>query len=70
MAAEKSDPEHTYKFFPNENPWTWEQQSTAEEVKDADNLLQRASVQEGRTRRTEGAEHHNEQQESGKSHER
>jgi hypothetical protein len=25
---EKSDPESTYKYFPDENPWTWEQQHT------------------------------------------
>jgi hypothetical protein len=70
ISAEKSDPEHTYKFFPNENPWTWEQQNTTEENEDTTNPPRKASAQEGRPRRTEGTGHHNEQQETDKSRER
>jgi hypothetical protein len=70
MAAEKSDPEHTYKYFPDENPWTWEQQNAAEEDEDTDNLLKRPSAQEGRTREAERTGHQDERQESDRSRER
>jgi hypothetical protein len=69
LAAEKSDPEHTYKFFPNENPWTWEQQDTADGTEDASDLLKKANAQEEKRRRTEEAGHHKERQESIRSRE-
>jgi hypothetical protein len=68
-AAEKSDPEHTYKYFPNENPWTWEQQNTTEEAEDANNPPNRAGARKMTIQRTEGAEHHNDRHSSDKNHE-
>jgi hypothetical protein len=66
-AAEKSDPEHTDKYFPNDDPWTWEQQNTEDEAESTDNLLNRTNTREGRTRRTEEPPHCNGQQESSRS---
>ena len=44
----KADPENTYKYFPDNNPWTWEQHNTTIETADASGLKQ-ASMQADRT---------------------
>ena len=43
--VEKTDPEHTYKYFPNDNPWTWEQHSHIGDSTDAGDLFQKATTQ-------------------------
>ena len=30
---EATDPEHTYKYFPSQDAWTWEQEATEWDVK-------------------------------------
>jgi hypothetical protein len=70
IAAEKSDPEHTYKFFPNENPWTWEQQSTTDGSEDVGDLMKATSAQGERRQRTEEVGHRNERREIYRSRER
>jgi uncharacterized protein YoxC len=41
QAIERADPEGTYKYFPNDKPWTWEQRGQRETTADAAELLKR-----------------------------
>ena len=43
--VEKTDPEHTYKYFPNDNPWTWEQHGYIGDSADAGDPFQKATMQ-------------------------
>jgi hypothetical protein len=43
--AEKSDREHTYKYLPNNDLWTWEMQSQTGEVTDVNEILTRLNTQ-------------------------
>ena len=38
--VERTDPENTYKYFPDDNPWMWEQTDQATEMTDTTQTIQ------------------------------
>ena len=45
---EKTDPENTYKYFTDNNPWTWEQHLLTRDTADTSDLLKQANMQADR----------------------
>ena len=43
--VEETDPEHTYKYFLNDNPWTWEQHGYIGDSTDTGDPFQKATTQ-------------------------
>jgi hypothetical protein len=64
QTIEKADPEGTYKYFPNDEPWTWEQRGQQEATVDAAELLQRTLERDTRPNEAKQPQHHGTQGDS------